>query len=200
MAKDPAFLFYPGDWLGGTIGMTLEEKGAYIELLMMQFSRGHMTKHMIGQVLGQDVGRIWDKVKDKFTQDGDGKWYNDRLDTEKEKRKLFTASRNNNITGKNQHTKEPSKKVGHMTPHMENVNTTIPTLEEFQNYCKEKLGVKYLSYQFAITNKYEAWKESNWHTKDKPIKNWKTTILNTIPYLNPEKITSTTSIIYQDAN
>ena len=27
MAKDPAFLFYPGDWLGGTMGMTLEEKG-----------------------------------------------------------------------------------------------------------------------------------------------------------------------------
>ena len=25
MAKDPAFLFYPNDWLGGTIGMSFEE-------------------------------------------------------------------------------------------------------------------------------------------------------------------------------
>ena len=35
MAKDPAFLFYPGDWIGGTMGMTFEEKGAYMEILMM---------------------------------------------------------------------------------------------------------------------------------------------------------------------
>lgn len=36
MTKSPAFLFYPGDWLGGTLGMTLEEKGAYMELLILQ--------------------------------------------------------------------------------------------------------------------------------------------------------------------
>jgi len=38
MAKDPAFLFYPNDYIGGTMGMTFEEKGAYIELLMLQFN------------------------------------------------------------------------------------------------------------------------------------------------------------------
>ena len=75
MAKDPAFLFYPGDWLGGTIGMTLEEKGAYLELLILQFNRGHMTSHMVGQVVGQ----LWVNVKDKFVQDENGLWYNERL-------------------------------------------------------------------------------------------------------------------------
>ena len=50
MAKDPAFLFYPNDYIGGTMGMTFEEKGAYIELLMLQFNRGHMTTHMIGHM------------------------------------------------------------------------------------------------------------------------------------------------------
>jgi uncharacterized protein YdaU (DUF1376 family) len=54
MAKDPAFLFYPNDWIGGTMGMTFEEKGAYMEILMMQFNRGHMTSHMVGQTVGQD--------------------------------------------------------------------------------------------------------------------------------------------------
>ncbi len=58
MSKDPAFLFYPGDYIAGTMGMTFEEKGAYMELLMMQFSRGHMTSHMIDQVVGQ----LWDKI------------------------------------------------------------------------------------------------------------------------------------------
>lgn len=119
MAKDPAFLFYPNDYLGGTMGMTFEEKGAYIELLMVQFNRGHMTNHMIGQTVGQ----IWDNIKDKFIQDDKGLWYNVRLDEEKQKRMAYTASRRNNIKGENQHTKK--KKVGHMTNHMENENEDI---------------------------------------------------------------------------
>lgn len=114
MAKDPALLWYPGDWLSGTHGMTLEEKGAYIELLMMQFNRGHMTDHMAGQVVGQ----LWGQIKYKFVQDGDGLWYNVRLDEEKNKRKSFTDSRKNNLTGKNQY----QKKEGHTTSRMENEN------------------------------------------------------------------------------
>jgi hypothetical protein len=50
--KDFAFLFYPSDYIGGTLGMTFEQKGAYIELLMTQFNRGHMTSDMIKQILG----------------------------------------------------------------------------------------------------------------------------------------------------
>ena len=117
MAKDPAFLFYPGDWLGGTIGMTLEEKGAYLELLILQFNRGHMTSHMVGQVVGQ----LWVNVKDKFIQDENGLWYNERLDDEKNKRKSFTDSRKNNLKGKNQYSKN-GHTLGHMTSHMENEN------------------------------------------------------------------------------
>jgi uncharacterized protein YdaU (DUF1376 family) len=119
MAKDPAFLFYPNDYLGGTMGMTFEEKGAYIELLMVQFNRGHMTTHMIGQTVGQ----LWDNIKDKFIQDDKGLWYNIRLDEEKQKRMAYTASRRNNIKGENQHTKK--KKSGHMTTHMENENEDV---------------------------------------------------------------------------
>ena len=124
MAKDPAFLFYPNDWLGGTMGMTFEEKGAYIELLMMQFNRGHMTSHMIGQVVGQ----VWDKLQHKFVQDEEGKWFNERLDIEKEKRSNFTLSRRNNKKGTNQHNKSRSYDHTydkHMTSHMENVNENV---------------------------------------------------------------------------
>lgn len=123
MAKDPAFLFYPGDWLGGTLGMTFEEKGAYMELLMMQFTRGHMTEHMIGQCVGQ----LWVKLQDKFIKDNKGLWYNPRLDEEKEKRKNYVDSRKNNKNGTNQHTKKHPKKSGHMSSHMEdeNVNENI---------------------------------------------------------------------------
>lgn len=114
MAKDPAFLFYPNDWIGGTMGMTFEEKGAYVELLMLQFNRGHMTKHMIGQT----IGHLWVNIEVKFRMDKEGLWFNERLDLEKEKRKNYSKSRRNNLLGKNQHKKE----VGHMTSHMENEN------------------------------------------------------------------------------
>jgi len=124
MAKDPAFLFYPNDWIGGTMGMTFEEKGAYIDLLMMQFNRGHMTSHMIGQVVGQ----VWDKLQHKFVQDEEGKWFNERLDSEKEKRSNFTLSRRNNKKGTNQHNKSRSYDQSydkHMASHMENVNENV---------------------------------------------------------------------------
>jgi uncharacterized protein YdaU (DUF1376 family) len=115
MAKDPAFLFYPNDYIGGTMGMTFEEKGAYIEILMLQFNRGHMTSHMIGQLVGQ----LWESIRCKFVQDEQGLWYNVRLDQEKDKRMSFTQSRRNNIKGLNQHT------IGHMTSHMEDVNEDV---------------------------------------------------------------------------
>ena len=128
MAKDPAFLFYPNDWLGGTLGMTFEEKGAYMELLMLQFNRGHMTTHMIGQVVGQN----WDKLKDKFVQDDIGLWYNERLEEEKIKRQNFTKSRRNNVSGHNQHTKKKNISDTYdrsydqnMTTHMENENENV---------------------------------------------------------------------------
>ncbi len=112
--KDPAFLFYPNDYLGGTMGMTFEEKGAYIELLMLQFNRGHMTKHMIGQTVGQ----LWETLQNKFIKDDKGLYYNVRLEDEQNKRKSFTDSRKNNRLGVNQYNKEG----GHMTKHMENEN------------------------------------------------------------------------------
>ena len=128
MAKDPAFLFYPNDWLGGTLGMTFEEKGAYIELLMLQFNRGHMTTHMIGHTVGQ----IWDKIKDKFVQDQDGLWYNERLEEEKNKRIRYSESRRNNVNGTNQYTKKNQHMGGHMTNHM-NAHTTSHMENENEN-------------------------------------------------------------------
>jgi uncharacterized protein YdaU (DUF1376 family) len=91
MAKDPAFLFYPNDYIGGTMGMTFEEKGAYIELLMLQFNRGHMTKDMISHTIGQ----IWERISVKFIIDDNGLFYNKRLELEQNNRKRFTESRLN---------------------------------------------------------------------------------------------------------
>jgi uncharacterized protein YdaU (DUF1376 family) len=133
--KDPAFLFYPNDYIGGTMGMTFEEKGAYIELLMLQFNRGHMTSLMAGQIVGQ----LWVKIQDKFKIDENGLYYNERLDLEIEKRKSFVQSRFNNLLGKNQYTKKGGHKAAHMTNHMENRNRN----EDINKDRSEKINVSF---------------------------------------------------------
>jgi hypothetical protein len=74
-----------------------------------------------------------------------------------------------------------------MTPNKndkkENKNT-IPEFSEFLAYALEK---KPKVSQIDLRLKYESWKESDWSTnrngKLHPITNWKTTLLNTLPYL-----------------
>lgn len=121
MAKDPAFLFYPSDWSSGTMLMTREQKGAYIDILMCQFHHGHMTSHDVAQVLGQnDYDRMWDgKLKSKFSIDNEGMFFNERLEIEQLKRKNWCESRNNNKEGKNQYN---GHMTSHTTGHMENRN------------------------------------------------------------------------------
>lgn len=221
MGKDPAFLFYPNDWLGGTIGMTFEEKGAYMELLMMQFNRGHMTEHMIGQVVGQN----WNTLKSKFIQDENGLWYNVRLEEEKNKRQAYTESRRNNKSGFNQYTKKLQKESGHMTkhmiPHMENENVNenkdgikdknekpkieIPTLEEFLNYLQTEMpnwGFDFNSNKFYLKTKYETWVSNGWKDGNgNKIKSWKLKAKNQMPYLpNSKPIIAKSDGIYGDIN
>jgi uncharacterized protein YegP (UPF0339 family) len=91
-------------------------------------------------MVGQVVGQIWDKIKDKFTQDEQGMWYNRRLEEEKNKRQKFTQSRRNNISGENQYTKKIELTTTsersydhHMTTHMEDVNVNVNEIDYFFN-------------------------------------------------------------------
>ena len=191
MAKDPAFLFYPGDYVSGTMGMTFEEKGAYMDLLMLQFNRGHMNTHMIQHT----IGHLWEQVKCKFIQDDEGLWYNVRLDIEKEKRKTFTESRRNNIKPKNKPKEEPSYEThmnSHMKPHMENENENInKDININKSKCKFEEALEYFSIRLGTEQgKTEAQKffnyyESNgWKVGKNPMKNWKAAANNWITNSN----------------
>jgi len=115
MPKDPAFLFYPADWIGGVMGMTYEEKGAYITALMVQFNLGRQPE----KIFLNELGQAWHSIKHKFKEQ-DGLYFNERLEIEKEKRKNYVASRHKNKAGNNQH--KTKDMTGHMTSHMVNVN------------------------------------------------------------------------------
>ena len=77
----------------------------------------------------------------------------------------------------------------------------IPTKAEFIEYVKQAIPDKYPALAFAIDMKYTAWVVAGWSTGGKtprPIKNWKTTILNTIPYLNGEQPAPASKILSPD--
>lgn len=140
MAKDPAFLFYPGDWLGGTITFTRAQKGAYMDLLMAQFNQVGLTISDIKQILGNDFW-MWDtKLKFKFEPESNGLYFNPKLRQEIIRRRLFTQSRKDNL-----HMNTHMDK--HMDKHMETETVdeivtkkrfTIPTIEEVKSYCQER--------------------------------------------------------------
>lgn len=92
MAKDPAFLFYPGDWMGGTMTMSRHLKGCYMDLLIAQFNSGPLSLDQIKTLLGQDQAS-WTVLREKFKREvnsaGGEVFFNERLVTEIEKRKRF---------------------------------------------------------------------------------------------------------------
>uniref|UniRef100_A0A6M3LFM9 Uncharacterized protein n=1 Tax=viral metagenome TaxID=1070528 RepID=A0A6M3LFM9_9ZZZZ len=143
MAKDPAFLFYPGDYIAGTMHLDFTCKGAYVDLLMLQFNRGHMTLDMIHHMLGHNCGQLWGQIQDKFkieTINGTEFYFNERLRLEKQKRQLYVKSRVNNIDGTNQHKKKGKKTRGHMTSHMEDENEDKKLRSKIGDEIEDKRG------------------------------------------------------------
>lgn len=83
MAKDPAFLFYPSDFLTGVSDLTMEERGQYITLLCLEHQKGRLSKKMIALCCGNAAA----DVLAKFLIDENGLYFNPRLEVEIEKRK-----------------------------------------------------------------------------------------------------------------
>lgn len=87
MNKPPAFQFYVDDFIGGTVGMTAEECGAYIRLLCFQWGHGQIPSDSttIGRIAGCHVS---DYVLAKFPN---GK--NARLESERIKQIEYRAKK-----------------------------------------------------------------------------------------------------------
>ena len=204
MAKDPAFLFYPSDFNDGTQDFTNEEVGAYIRLLLFQFSQGRLTIDRIKRKLNSDFDRLWPIISGKFKIDSDGLYFNERLEAEVTKRKAFSESRRNNIKKRyEKDLKQTSTTYVDTTGlHMENGNEDkdyikeeepekpkqkkpeIPSELEFMAYYKSELSKEFPGLEFSIKTKYETWLDQGWKDgNDKKIGNWKLKLKNTIPHL-----------------
>jgi len=73
MAKDPAFLFYPKDWLSGTAEYMPDEKGVYIDLLCHQHQKGSLPSdtERLARMVGlsyESFLKIWEVINVHFEQ------------------------------------------------------------------------------------------------------------------------------------
>lgn len=178
MKKDPAFLFYPSDFLTGTMFMTNEQIGIYIRLLCSQHQHGGT----IDKVSFNSLVANHDIIRTKFIETDLG-FYNLRLMEEMElrnkksnnissavkevweKRKNAIALKNDAIPLETQ--KKPKRKV--------KKNDAIPmgiidiNVNEVIEYFKEK------GYKEEVARKaFDYYNEANWHDANgKPVLNWK---------------------------
>lgn len=130
MNRDPAVLFYSGDFLNGVIDMTMEERGIYITLLCLQHQKGHIQEKTIRFL----APNITDVVLSHFKIDENGLYYNQRMEDEMIKRHNFTESRRQNGCKGGRPKQENNKPseitrqnlvVNHMDNHMGNENINI---------------------------------------------------------------------------
>lgn len=132
MPKDPAMLFYWSDWNSGTILLSRFLKGCYMDVLSAEFNNGPLSLEEIKICLGSDFGSSWPAIQKKFKQTGEGLFFNERLEREKQKRLEFTESRRSN----RKKTYDTSYEK-HMIPHMENENRN----ENINEIKEEEKGV-----------------------------------------------------------
>jgi hypothetical protein len=156
MSKDPAFLFYPGDYLRDTQVLSEESQVAYDRI---------MCEHMRNMCISQQrlkffIKRLNDEQQDEIMsvleECPDGfqiPWVAESIT----KRKAYSESRRKNRASKpdNHMSNISSSYVPHMVNEIENVNDTIiktknqdekieveifPTFEEFWNQFDKKVG------------------------------------------------------------
>ncbi len=136
--KDPAFLFYPADFLVGTMQMTYDQIGKYIKILCLMHSRG-------GYLKDKDIKKILDfeneddiDVLDKFKLSEQG-YFNNRLLQEIDKRIAFRDKQSLNAKEgwkKRKKGSMPNHKSGKAKPmplENEDINTNINEIIEYWN-------------------------------------------------------------------
>jgi hypothetical protein len=82
--REPAFLFYPGDFLAGTALFSYEQRGKYIVLLCLHHAHGFITSSELDLVCGDDK-----MIRSKFQKNSAGNWVNARMLIEKQEREKY---------------------------------------------------------------------------------------------------------------
>jgi hypothetical protein len=153
--------------------MSMEQKGKFITVLCLQHQKGHLSEKDMLQI----CGTYDEDIFSKFKKDNDGKFYNERLKEEVEKRKAYSESRRNNRKKKEDMIDISKTYVQHMENENENIieNKKVvrfqkPTIEDVKTYMKEQ-GMN------DISERWMSHYESNgWLVGKNKMKDWKASV------------------------
>jgi len=110
--------------------------------------------------------------------------------TENKIENLIKQENNKTLKQENIKTLKQEKEIFSSKENSENLpnpkKQKIPSLDEFMNYYYAELFFNFPNLAFAVQAKYESWIDNGWKNGyNKPIKNWKTALKNTIQHLKP---------------
>jgi len=88
--KAPAFQFYADDFISGTITMTNEERGAYIALLCIQWSKGFVNETDFNRIGAGMPSHSQAICREKFWVNEKGEFRNARLEAERQKQRAYS--------------------------------------------------------------------------------------------------------------
>lgn len=98
--KAPAFQFYADDFLSGTITMSNEERGAYIALLCIQWSKGFVSQTDFDRIAMAMPPHSQAICQEKFQKDADGCMRNARLEKERQKQEAYRKKQAENANSR----------------------------------------------------------------------------------------------------
>lgn len=90
--KDPAFLFYPADFLIECADLDWSERGQYITMLCLQHEHGHLSR----KILSLNIPEISNEVLLKFSIDKEEKFYSKKLEILIKKREEHSKKQREN--------------------------------------------------------------------------------------------------------
>jgi uncharacterized protein YdaU (DUF1376 family) len=192
--KAPAFQFYADDFLAGTITMTNEERGAYIALLCIQWSKEALTENDFQRVCAGMPPHSQRICQSKFQIDAEGNYKNQRLETEREKqvqyRKKQTDNANKRWLGNAtayatalpadmpnacspSPSPSPSNKEESIAPKSQRSRFVVPSVQEVETACVE-IGLP-ASEAGRFIDHYES---KGWKVSGSPMKSWIASLRN----------------------
>lgn len=161
--------------------MTYKEKGGYLDLLIMQFSRGKFTIDDVMNFLREDFSELWPRLKDKFKTDGTYYW-NQRLEYEMVKRSKFTdhQSENGKKGGRPKKPKITQNKAKNNPNESQTESQTIPNQKPLEdrnrnenlNELEINNSIEFLKItaqkDLSVSQIQEYWKAFLIHSEGKP--------------------------------
>ena len=197
--RAPAFQFYADDFLAGTMTMTNEERGAYISLLCLQWSKGFVTELDIQRICLGMPTHCQGICQSKFQLGDDGHYRNQRLEVERSKQKERSEKQrdianlrwNKNAKAMPTHYQEDAEAYAKSVPEVCSpspspspiikIQADKPPSTRFQKPTLEQLNTKAALIGLSTTEVDKFWNyyESNgWKVGKNPMKSWSAALQN----------------------